>query len=191
MDDAIFAVQRAEFAQVASLMDRAFSADPIARWVLADHFGAEHHRFVRLCAEPAFDLDAVHAVTGFTGAAIWHPPDVGFDEHAVQDWARSSKRCESLARFFELAEACATYKPTEPHWELELIAVDPVRQGCGIGSKLLKHGLEGCSRDGAPVYLQSSNPENLSFYRRHGFELLAEVRLSGTPPLYPMLLACK
>ena len=187
MDQAIYPVRRDEIGRLVSLMDRAFFADPIAQWVLGDQFAAEHHRFVRLCAEPAFEYGAVHAVPGFAGAAVWHSPGIGFDAEAVHEWARSSKRREWLDRFFELAEACAVHKPAEPHWELELIAVDPDFQGRGIGSALLKHGLEVCRRDGTPIYLQSSNPAKLQFYRRHGFELLAEVRLAGSPTLYPML----
>lgn len=68
-----------------------------------------------------------------------------------------------------------------------MIAIDPEYQGQGLGAKLLEYGLEICDRDRAPIYLESSNPANLSFYRSHGFELLAEVQLPGTPKRYPML----
>lgn len=36
-------------------------------------------------------------------------------------------------------------------------------------------------------YLESSNPANISLYRRHGFEVIREVRVGGSPPSIPML----
>jgi hypothetical protein len=38
-----------------------------------------------------------------------------------------------------------------------------------------------------PAYLESSNPRNLSFYRRHGFEPLGAIQVGSSPTLVPML----
>jgi ribosomal protein S18 acetylase RimI-like enzyme len=37
-----------------------------------------------------------------------------------------------------------------------------------------------------PAYLESSNPRNMSLYRRHGFEQVGELPLPDGPALYPM-----
>jgi hypothetical protein len=38
-----------------------------------------------------------------------------------------------------------------------------------------------------PAYLESTNPRNVSFYRRHGFEVLGTIQVGSSPPLIPML----
>ena len=38
-----------------------------------------------------------------------------------------------------------------------------------------------------PAYLESTNPRNISLYRRHGFEPLGEIRSADSPLLVPML----
>jgi ribosomal protein S18 acetylase RimI-like enzyme len=68
-----------------------------------------------------------------------------------------------------------------------MIGVDPVRQGRGLGSALLKHGLGQCDAQGLPAYLESSNPKNVPLYERHGFEVMGLIQPADFPPLYPML----
>ncbi len=84
-------------------------------------------------------------------------------------------------------EEVGKYHPTEPHWYLPLIGVDPYQQGNGIGSALMKHALIPCDRDGTIAYLESSNPTNISLYKRHGFEVIGEIQVGSSPTMYPML----
>jgi ribosomal protein S18 acetylase RimI-like enzyme len=79
------------------------------------------------------------------------------------------------------------YHPSEPHWYLPLIGVDPARQSQGHGSALMRHALAACDRDGRPAYLESTNPRNLPLYERHGFERLGTIQAGASPPLFPML----
>ena len=41
--------------------------------------------------------------------------------------------------------------------------------------------------DGAPAYLESTNPRNVSLYERHGFVATGSIELPGGPPLTAML----
>jgi ribosomal protein S18 acetylase RimI-like enzyme len=59
------------------------------------------------------------------------------------------------------------------HWYLMTIGVDPDRQRMGAGGRLLSAGLQRADADGLPCYLETTNSENLQFYRRHGFEVAA------------------
>ena len=60
------------------------------------------------------------------------------------------------------------------HWYLMTIGVEPDRQRAGAGSRLLSAGLQRADADNLPCYLETANPENLPFYRRHGFEVVAD-----------------
>src|SRR3546814_12966763 len=42
----------------------------------------------------------------------------------------------------------------------------------GHGDALMAYALAQCDCDHAPAYLESSNPRNIPFYQRHGFEQL-------------------
>jgi RimJ/RimL family protein N-acetyltransferase len=47
--------------------------------------------------------------------------------------------------------------------------------------------LKRCDRDRLPAYLESSNPANIAFYERHGFELLGTIQVGTSPPIFPMV----
>jgi ribosomal protein S18 acetylase RimI-like enzyme len=61
-----------------------------------------------------------------------------------------------------------------PHWYLAGIGVDPAEQRQGVGSALLRPGVEGAERAGLPAVLLTNNEANISFYARHGFEVERE-----------------
>lgn len=75
----------------------------------------------------------------------------------------------------------------EPHWHLAFIGVDPAHQGQGIGAALLRYALAQIDAQGLHAYLESSNPANISLHRRHGFEVIREIRVGDSPLVTPML----
>jgi ribosomal protein S18 acetylase RimI-like enzyme len=70
---------------------------------------------------------------------------------------------------------------------LPLLGVDPLHHGQGLGSALIQHAIVMCDRDNKLAYLESSNPTNIPFYERHGFELLGTIQVKTSPPIFPML----
>ena len=78
-------------------------------------------------------------------------------------------------------EQMAKYHPEEAHWYLPLIGVDPAHQRRGHGDALMRFALEQIDREKVPAYLESSNPRNLSLYRRHGFEELGTIQFAPHP----------
>ena len=55
----------------------------------------------------------------------------------------------------------SSYHPSEPHWYLPLIGVDPALHGKGYGSALMEYALIQCDRDQKVAYLESSNPKKI------------------------------
>jgi ribosomal protein S18 acetylase RimI-like enzyme len=167
----------------------AFAADPVARWSWPEshQYLASMPQMARAFGGRAFANKGAHATDGYAGAALWLPPGVAPDEDAlgqiVQRTVSDSIRPNVLALF----EQMAAYHPHEPHWYLPLIGVDPIHQGKGHGDALMTYALEQCDRDHLPAYLESTNPRNISLYRRHGFEVLGTIQLGSSPPLVPML----
>jgi ribosomal protein S18 acetylase RimI-like enzyme len=79
------------------------------------------------------------------------------------------------------------YHPSEPCWYLPLIGVTPGFQGKGHGGALLSFALQRFDREGHVAYLESSNPRNISLYKRHGFEEMGVIQAGSSPTLVPMV----
>ena len=65
--------------------------------------------------------------------------------------------------------------PAELHWYLPAVGTIPAMQGRGSGRRVLMPVLDRCDSDGLPAYLESSNPRNVPFYLRLGFEVTGDI----------------
>jgi ribosomal protein S18 acetylase RimI-like enzyme len=171
----------------------AFSRDPASRWSFPDPDGYLTHfpALVRAFGGRAFAHGTAYHVGDFAGAALWLPPNVHPDDAGLMAVLERGMPAERRADAFALFEQMSRYHPTEPHWYLPMIGVDPVRQGRGHGSALLDHALRHCDRDHTPAYLESTNPANIPLYERHGFEVLATIQAGASPPIFPMRRAAR
>lgn len=166
-----------------------FSTDPVARWVYPDP--ADYIRwfpsFVRAFAGKAFENGTAICTNDGGGAALWLPPNVHPDDDEIVALTLDSVSEEVQRDLFPLFEAMGSAHPDEPHWYLPMIGVETHRQGNGIGAALMHYGLERVDASNLPAYLESSNPRNISLYRRFGFEVVGTIQIGSAPPLYPML----
>jgi ribosomal protein S18 acetylase RimI-like enzyme len=173
---------------VISVLTLAFSSDPMARWSQPDprlHL-ANFPVLARAFGGNAFPKGTAYFADGYAGAALWLPPGVHPDEETLIGLVEESAPEEIKADVYGVFEQMDKYHPTEPHWYLPLIGVDPSQQGNGVGSALMKHALEIVDRDHLPAYLESSNPKNISLYERHGFEVIGEIQVGSSPTMRPM-----
>ena len=46
--------------------------------------------------------------------------------------------------------------------------------------------LDRCDQEAVPAYLEASSPENVPFYRRHGFEVTQDLELKNGPTVWGM-----
>lgn len=167
----------------------AFAADPMARWTwpLASQYLAAIPRMTRAFGSKAFSTGSAFCTDGYAGVALWLPPGVHADDEALGAVIESTAAPALALEAAPIFEQMAAYHPTGPHWYLPLIGVDPAHQGEGQGNALMAHALAQCDRDHAPAYLESSNPRNIPFYQRHGFEPLGAIQVGSSPTLVPML----
>jgi ribosomal protein S18 acetylase RimI-like enzyme len=176
-------------ASIIDVLVRANWADPAARWVWPDsqQFLMHFPNFVRAFGGKAFAHGSAYYVDGYVGAALWLPPDVHPDEETLIALVQQTVSEQIQKDFYAVFERMGRYHPTEPHWYLPLMGVDPSQQGKGFGSALLQHTLFQLDRDNKLAYLESSNPRNIPLYKRHGFELLGIIQTGTSPSIAPML----
>ena len=175
--------------RVIDTMVLAFSTHPPARWMYtaSEQYLAYFPEFVRAFGGRAFDYGTAHLTEDGHGAAMWLPPGVHPNDQAVVDLIQRTIPERDHEPLFAMFDQMARYHPDESNWHLPLIGVDPTRQRKGYASILLKHVLRLCDEDGTPAYLECSNPENISLYQRHGFEVLGTIQVGISPPIMPML----
>jgi GNAT superfamily N-acetyltransferase len=174
---------------VSDVVTLAFSTDPMARWAYPNPhtYLAIWPEMIKAFGSHGFAHGTVHLVDGGGAAAMWLPPGVQPDSERLRlltDQHVPPERQTDMTRVFEQMDK---FHPEEPCWYLPLIGVDPIFQGRGYGSALLRYALEHVDRSGVPAYLEASNPRNISLYERHGFEVLGSIRAGSSPTVVPML----
>src|SRR5687768_13481559 len=174
--------------QVVAVIVLAFAADTFARWVYpAPHQYLSHFpEVVRALGGNAFEHGTRYCLDEFSGAALWLPPDVQPREEKMRALLQQTVSEQNQEELFAVLEQMGSYHPTEPHWYLPLIGVDPGHQGKGYGSALMQHALIRCDRENKLAYLETSNPRNVPLYKRHGFELLDTFQIGSSPSVFPM-----
>jgi len=176
-------------AAIVDVLVRANLADPASRWLWPDpqQFLLHFPSFVKAFGGRAFAHRSAYYVDGYSGATLWLPPNVNPDEDSLITLVQRTVSDQIQKDFFAVFEQMGRYHPSEPHWYLPLMGVDPSQQGKGLGSALLQYTLMQFDRDNKLAYLESSNPRNIPLYKRHGFELLGSIQIGTSPSIAPML----
>jgi ribosomal protein S18 acetylase RimI-like enzyme len=162
----------------------AFQDDPLQSYVLPDpeeralrspaHFSALI-RFGHLFGE-------VYTTQGTPeGAAVWQPPGAEMTpERAVSAGLNrlptliGADAVERLGRVLDYLEAVHRRDVPPEHWYLMVVGVVPARQGQGVGRALLQPILNRADSAGLPCYLDTAQPQNVPFYQKLGFRVVAE-----------------
>ena len=167
----------------------AFSADPVTRWVWPDPllYYRYFSEFIDLYAGKAFRKGTAYYLENFLGSTLWLPPGVKPGENKVIALLMRSVSKRKQKDVFSVFEQSDKFHPKDPHWYLPFLGVDPFHQGKGFGTALLKYALARLDREKKIAYLESSNPKNLSFYNRNGFDVLGTIQVGSSPPLVPMI----
>jgi ribosomal protein S18 acetylase RimI-like enzyme len=167
----------------------AFVNDPAARWSWPqpDDYLRNMPLLARAFGAKSFALGTAFGIDRFAGAALWLPPGVSADEAALGDLIERTAPASIQKDAAGVFEQMANFHPHEPHWYLPLIGIDPARQGQRLGKRLMAHALARFDAERVPAYLESSNPRNIPFYQRHGFEMIGRIQVGSSPTIVPML----
>jgi len=167
----------------------AFVTDPAERWLYPDaqQYLTHFPRFLAAFGGNAFDANTAWQLRAFSAVALWLPPGTEPDGDAIVDVLTDSVAADKHQDLFSILEQMGAVHPTYPHWYLPWFGVDPALQGQGVGSALMTQCLATVDADHLPTYLESPNPRNISFYQRHGFDVVGATEV-GTAPVITMML---
>jgi len=186
----------ADLGDVARDLSEAFHVDPHFGWFLrADNRrDAERARLfdyiIRNLARPA----RIDRPEGGGAAAVWMPFEAVKEPSSVLadlKLARPMLRATGFSRIGRLLQIRAHMDKHHPmdreHAYLWFLGVTPALQGMGIGSRLLRAGLDRADAAGLPAYLETGTTRNVALYHRHGFEVIHEAAPGkGAPTMWHM-----
>ena len=141
-------------------------------------------RFFTATVRDALPFRAVDAAIAdddrLLGVAVWLPP--GALPWSTRRKLRSMPMLLGVAwvapgAFLDFARMGANAERLhhhERHWNLETMGIAPAAQGHGLGSRLIAHGLARADAQRLPCYLTTGRAENLRFYQRFGFQVVAD-----------------
>ena len=191
MSDDVKTARTDAAATVIDTITLAFTSDPAARWVYPEphEYLASFPKFIHGFGGRAFLHGCADYLEGHVGAAMWLPAGVHSDDATLDSLLERTVARHRLDVMLEVLRQMGGFHPSEPHWYLTFLGVDPAQQHKGYGSSLLKHGLARCDENREPAYLESTNPRNTPLYERHGFRILGTIQVGDSPPIFPMLRA--
>lgn len=182
---------RRDVASAGAALARALVDDPGWLHIFPDH----DHRLARMTTMLTLATDRIYlrggapwaiGDHGVDGAALWDAPGAhGLPMRAALRlaprlaWMIGRRTPAALGMLRQMAQ----HHPTEPHYYLAALGIDPARQGHGLGPRLLAPVLERCDDQRVLAWLESTNPKNHSFYRRSGFELADHHDVAGGPTI--------
>lgn len=188
--------RKADIRPLARTLGRAFHDDPVMKWMLPDD-GRRPKGLARMFATmtrhhfmAGGGVEVACSPDGIGAAALWDPPG-GWKQSSREEFLMMPSFMLAMGRGAvrgrQIGELMKKHHPEEPHWYLGVIGSDPTVRGGGFGRALMQSRLDRVDAEHAPAYLESSNPDNIPYYQRFGFEVTGEINLpDGGPTMWPM-----
>ncbi len=171
----------------------AFAADPFLRWMYPEpgEYLAHFPELMLAFGGAAFDQETVWQLGAHSAVAMWMPPGIEPDVEATEAVFEATIGDDRLGDLMMVFGMMDDAHPSYPLWYLPWLGVDSAVQGQGSGSALMGPCLEIVDSRHLPAYLDSTNPRNVSFYERHGFEISGRWQAGSSPPIISMVRAAR
>lgn len=175
----------------AEVLTRAFYDDPLCTSFIPDALERKKklHHVLETIVRYSVSYGEVYATSpNFEGVAAWLPSDRV--KMTLWQGIRSGGLSILLnlglgATLRQLSVSDLMYSVhkrhiASPHWYLYLLGVEPVLQGKGYASNLIKTMLNRADREGLGCYLDNTNEKNLPMYQHYGFRVIEEYKVPKT-----------
>ena len=174
-----------DLAAVTDVISAAFHADPAWSWAFPDatRRAVQYDSWWRLFVAGALRFPWTWVAGPYAAVSVWIPPGEAEmtpeQEDRVEPLLVELLGATDAQRVLEMAHRFESNRPVEPHFYLSLLGTAPAFRGHGTGVALLAANLSSIDTEGAPAYLESTNPANLARYERLGFEPRGEFATGG------------
>jgi GNAT superfamily N-acetyltransferase len=164
----------------------AFRTDPLLRWVWPsdERYGGCAPAFFGTLLDGRFAGGEVWSADDGAAIAMWDPPGGLYVEPPAQCWeaVRAEHTAPERDAWDSYHRAMSLPEGNGPYWYLGVLATEPARQGTGLGRAVTAPMLTAADRSGLPAYLETASEENVTIYRRLGFEPVHEESMPDSGP---------
>lgn len=171
---------------------RAFADDPLMLF-LVPGAGAQPQtlqRLFRLLFKLGLPHGACDVTDGCEAAALWRPPGhwhVPFYQYITNGLEFLGVfGVKGALRAMGTMDIIEKRHPKAPHYYLQVLGTDTVKQGKGFGGVVIRRHLSIADAKGMPCYLESTKERNIPIYQNFGFELTGEIKIPGGPTMFSM-----
>ncbi|HEY1427504.1 MAG TPA: hypothetical protein VGF50_12595 [Caulobacteraceae bacterium] len=177
---------------IAATLARAFHDDPLMCFLLPDAAGHPDklQRLFRLLLRLGLPHGCCDVTTACEAVALWRPP--GKWEIPAYQYVLNAGDflgifgLSGAARVNTTMASIEKRHPHDPHFYLQVLGTDTLKQGKGYGGVVIRRQLAAADAAHKPCYLESSKESNIPIYKSFGFEVTGEINLPGGPTLWPM-----
>jgi GNAT superfamily N-acetyltransferase len=184
--------RRDTYRQASQVLGRAFMDETVSQYVYRGL--SPEKRLKNLTADFTGELwvgvrrgQPVHILQDdkIVAAALIYPPGAyplnRLDELVVSFWMIWGHSPYDLRSWLIWLKEAGKHHPTQSHYYLEYIGVDPAFQGKGLGSMILDHVITQADQAQVGCYLETVTRINLPLYQRFGFQIICEETIIGLP----------
>ena len=186
---------------------RAFQDDPLSVYYYPDPIERKKKTVIRceyMILLGILSGEVYTTSNDIEGISIWHTYDIkdqkiGKQSKEIIRRLRRVKRkmfsdhlfAEKYSIVSEIYNSFHNKYANFPNWDLIMITVDPLHQGTGYASMLIKPKLKEIDKQNLPCYLETQNENNVSLYEHFGFELVGEIKVPNSNVNYYGMLRNK
>ena len=187
----VIRLTKAHLEPAAAMMSRAFVDYPLGAYFTSDASMRDNRpsRIFQSIIRYGLLYGEVNATSpNLEGVAVWLPSDkvqrtlwrnVRSGNFPMFFRARRGERSRQRA-FNDYVTSVRRRHVLFPHLYLQIIGVDPIYQGKGYGSILLRHMFTRIDEIHLPCYLETHAEKNVAFYQHHGFQVVEEAKLPAS-----------
>ena len=165
------------FSALSAVLGRAFVTEPMLQWSLGTH-GDMARRFAQYFEyfnDTLARLGMLWEAGRARGAAVWIPAEADNAFTEAVDASRPSVHTLTLdggRRYDAFWEWIGARIPDERLWHLDSVAVEAGSRGTGVGTSLIRFGLELARAENIGACLETGTPTNVPYYEHLGFRVI-------------------
>ena len=178
--------------KIIEIISSAFENYPLTQYLFSDGYKQSTKYLIKLkCDEKSKNNNLIlgaFAQGKLQGVAFVTPPGKAENNNDVDSTTTSTEEefvrvigKEAIMRLEAYSNIKKANKPPQPHFYIDILAVNPESQGKGIGRALLSkvHQISEQDSESYGVALDTHTQENVDYYKRCGYEVSAEVQLEN------------
>ncbi len=170
-------------------MAASFQNDPLYSYFVENHERRKHFLkdFMRFRLTFGMQEGLAFRLGKCKGIALWFPSSRQMDalKFAAYGGTATLLKCtpderERIVKYVDYVDLTISRFVSTEYWHISPLCIAPEKQGMGLGSQLLQHGVTLLSKPTKPCLVVTQTLINKAFYEKNGFVTVNQSFVPGT-----------